>query len=93
MLHQPRVLAGLWRTAMPDTTSSFTPHFTLTPLIQRQLLAIDACRGFLEAVRLRDDWGADLQRKARVQDALSSVPRVKYKAPCATIRNVPFATA
>ncbi len=58
---------------MPDTIPSFTPHFTLTPLIQRQLLAIDACRGFLEAVRLRDDWGADLQRKARVQDALSSV--------------------
>lgn len=58
---------------MPETNSSFQPQFTLTPLIQRQLLAIDACRGFLDAVRLQVDWGADLKRKARVQDALSSV--------------------
>ena len=58
---------------MTESTRSFTPHFALTPLIQRQLLAIDACRGFLEAVRLQGEWGADLKRKARVQDALSSV--------------------
>ena len=51
----------------------FQPQFTLTPLIQRQLRAIDFCRGVLEAVHLREDWAAELKRTARVQDALSSV--------------------
>ena len=30
--------------------TSFTPQYTLTPRMQRQLVAIDRCVGFLEAV-------------------------------------------
>lgn len=53
--------------------STFQPVYTLTPLIQRQLVAIDRVVGFLEAVDLRDDWRHDLRESARLRDALSSL--------------------
>jgi Fic family protein len=53
--------------------TAFQPPFTLTPLLQRQLKAIDEARGFLEAVRLQGDWHDTLRGQRRVQDALSSV--------------------
>lgn len=49
------------------------PTYTLTPLIQRQLVAIDRVVGFLEAVDLREDWRHDLRDSARLRDALSSL--------------------
>ena len=51
----------------------FAPVFTLTPLLQRQLVAIDRCVGFLEAVDLDTHWRQDLRQSARLQDAVSSL--------------------
>ena len=53
--------------------SAFSPTWTLTPLLQRQLVAIDRCVGFLEAVDLNTDWRTDLRESARLQDAVSSL--------------------
>jgi Fic family protein len=52
---------------------AFTPTYTLTPLLQRQIVAIDRCVGFLEAVELDADWRKDLRDSARLQDAVSSL--------------------
>ena len=52
---------------------AFTPQFELTPLLQRQLKAIDEARGFLAAVRLQPGWFDEVRRHARVKDALASV--------------------
>ena len=52
---------------------AFTPLFDLTPLMLRQLKAIDQARGFLEAVRLSGPWFDKLRHEARVKDALASV--------------------
>ena len=51
----------------------FSPQYTLTPRLQRQLLAVERTRGFLDAVRLNDDWLAEVRYTTRVKDALSSV--------------------
>ena len=52
---------------------TFEPRFTLTPRLQRQLVAIERTCGFLEAVRLRPDWLHEVRETVQVQDALSSV--------------------
>jgi hypothetical protein len=52
---------------------TFQPRWTFTPRIQRQINAIERTVGFLEHIRLRPEWTADLHRQSRVQDALSSV--------------------
>jgi len=54
-------------------TLPFEPRFTLTPLLQRQLVAVERTVGFLEAVRLQGDWLHALRDEVRVGDALSSV--------------------
>ncbi len=51
----------------------FTPHYQLTPLMQRQLIAIDRCVGFLEAVDIDEDWRAHLRDSARLKDAVASL--------------------
>ena len=53
--------------------STFRPTYTLTPHIQRQLVAIERVVGFLEAVDLHENWRHDLRESARLQDALSSL--------------------
>ena len=52
---------------------AFEPKFQYTPLLQRQLKAIDDARGFLSAVRMQSTWFDDLRQRARVKDALASV--------------------
>jgi len=59
--------------ANPVTMPAFSPTWTLTPLIQRQLVAIDRCVGLLEAVDLDTRWRQDLRASARLQDAVSSL--------------------
>jgi Fic family protein len=54
-------------------SGTFEPAFRLTPLMQRQLVAIERTRGFLEAVRLRPIWLGRLHSQARIRDALASV--------------------
>ena len=51
----------------------FSPQFTLTPKIQRQIKAIENTTGFLEAVRLRPEWIQDVRAEAQVREALDSV--------------------
>jgi Fic family protein len=52
---------------------AFEPKYTVTPRIQRQLVAIERTRGFLDAVRLDDDWLAEVRHTVRIRDALSSL--------------------
>ena len=52
---------------------TFEPRFQLLPHLQRQIKAIENTTGFVEAVRLRDDWIQKLRARTRVEDALASV--------------------
>ena len=52
---------------------SFAPQYTLTPRMQRQLVAIDRCVGFLEAVDIDEEWRNNLRNSARLKDAVSSL--------------------
>jgi len=38
---------------------SFNPKFTITPKINRALVEIERVRGFLDAVKLKEEWIAD----------------------------------
>ena len=51
----------------------FTPEFRILPRMLRQLKAIERTAGFLEAVRLRPDWIAEVQQEIQVTEALASV--------------------
>lgn len=42
----------------------FDPKYTITPKINKALIEIERVRGFLDAVKLKDDWIADMQKKA-----------------------------
>jgi len=58
---------------------TFSPEFTMTPRMVRQIVAVERTNGFLNAVRLRDDWIGTLRREVQVEDALASVstPRAR----------------
>jgi Fic family protein len=51
----------------------FQPRFTVTPLMMRQLKAVEEARGFLAAVRASEAWATRLRRETQVRDALASV--------------------
>ncbi len=53
--------------------TAFKPGFQLTPLMLRQLKAIEEARGVLAAVRSRPEWIAQVRRETQVRDALASV--------------------
>jgi Fic family protein len=57
----------------PEPAVPFAPTFQLTPLLLRQLVAIERTVGVLQAVDLQQDWHRDLKESVRVQDVLSSV--------------------
>jgi Fic family protein len=44
----------------------FDPRFSITPKINKTLIEIERVRGFLDAIKLKDDWLADLQKKALI---------------------------
>lgn len=44
----------------------FHPKFTITPRINKILVEIERVRGFLDAVKLKEDWFADMQKKALI---------------------------
>jgi Fic family protein len=48
---------------------SFNPKFTITPKINKALVEIERVRGFLDAVKLKDDWIADMQRKTLILES------------------------
>ncbi|MFA4919159.1 MAG: Fic family protein [Thermodesulfovibrionales bacterium] len=47
----------------------FNPKFTITPKINKALVEIERVRGFLDAVKLKDDWIVDMQREALILEA------------------------
>src|SRR3989304_4842771 len=47
----------------------FNPKFTITPRINKVLVEIERVRGFLDAVKLKDDWIADMQKKALILES------------------------
>ena len=51
----------------------FEPRVQVTPRMLRQLKAIEQTTGFLEAVRLRQDWIANVRAQSNVKEALSSL--------------------
>jgi len=48
---------------------TFNPKFTITPKINKGLVEIERVRGFLDAVKLKDDWIADMQKKALILES------------------------
>ena len=47
----------------------FNPQFTITSKINKALVEIERVRGFLDAVKLKDDWFADMQKKALILES------------------------
>jgi Fic family protein len=43
---------------------SFKPKYNITTKINKALVEIERVRGFLDAVKLKEDWIADMQKKA-----------------------------
>jgi Fic family protein len=48
---------------------SFNPKFTITAKINKALVEIERVRGFLDAVKLKDDWIVDMQKKALILES------------------------
>ena len=48
---------------------AFNPKYTITPKINKALVEIERVRGFLDAVKLKDDWFADMQKKALILES------------------------
>jgi Fic family protein len=48
---------------------AFSPKYTITPRINKALVEIERVRGFLDAVKLKDDWIADMQKKALILES------------------------
>lgn len=48
---------------------AFNPKYTITPKINKTLVEIERVRGFLDAVKLKDDWIADMQKKALILES------------------------
>lgn len=47
----------------------FKPKFTITPRINKGLVEIERVRGFLDAIKLKDEWFADMQKEALILEA------------------------
>ena len=48
---------------------AFNPQYTITSKINKALVEIERVRGFLDAVKLKDDWIADMQKKALILES------------------------
>ena len=44
----------------------FSPIFSITPKVNKSLVEIERVRGFLDAVKLKNDWLSDMQKKALI---------------------------
>ncbi len=49
--------------------AAFNPKFTITNRMTAAITHIERARGFLEAVRLSDDWVRDMGNKALIKEA------------------------
>ena len=48
---------------------AFNPKFTITPKINKALVEIERVRGFLDAIKLKEDWIRDLQKRALILES------------------------
>lgn len=48
---------------------TFNPKFTITPKINKALVEIERVRGFLDAIKLKEDWIADMQKQALILES------------------------
>src|SRR3989338_9902531 len=48
---------------------AFKPKFTISTKINKALGEIEGVRGFLDAIKLKDDWIADMQKKALILES------------------------
>ena len=48
---------------------AFNPKFSITKKINKALVEIERVRGFLDAVNLKDDWIADMQKKVLILES------------------------
>jgi len=46
----------------------FQPKFTIAPKINKGLVEIERVRGFLEAIKLKDEWFADMQEESLIME-------------------------
>jgi hypothetical protein len=51
----------------------FKPRFNITPKINKTLMETERVRGFLEAIKLKDDWLADMRQEALIKAVIKSV--------------------
>ncbi|MBN2031024.1 Fic family protein [bacterium] len=47
----------------------FNPKYIITPKINKALIEIERVRGFLDAIKLKDDWISDMQKKALILES------------------------
>ncbi len=47
----------------------FDPKYSITPKINKALVEIERVRGFLDAVKIKDDWIAEMQQKALILES------------------------
>lgn len=47
----------------------FSPKFTITPKINKDLVEIERVRGFLDAIKLKDEWLVDMQKEALILES------------------------
>ncbi|MEW6614196.1 MAG: Fic family protein [Thermodesulfobacteriota bacterium] len=47
----------------------FKPEFAITPKMNKALVEIERVRGFLDAVKLKDEWIADMQKNALILES------------------------
>ena len=47
----------------------FNQKYAITPRINKALVEIERVRGFLDAIKLKDDWLTDLQKKALILES------------------------
>ncbi|MEK6680809.1 MAG: hypothetical protein AABY79_02470 [Nitrospirota bacterium] len=52
----------------------FKPKFTITPKINKALVEIERVRGFLDAVKLKDEWISDMQKNALILESHPLIP-------------------
>jgi Fic family protein len=49
-----------------EAQTMFTPKFTITNKINKALIEIERVRGFLDAVKLKNDWVSEMQKQALI---------------------------
>lgn len=48
---------------------AFSPKFIITPRINKALVEIERVRGFLDAIKLKDEWFLDMQKEALILES------------------------